>query len=135
MARQAAKGRQSGGRSPTSSASKTSPVLASLKAAAGKVEGSKALRPGEIVLRLTGSGGGTFSASYSREGAIRVQETAAVGANPLLEVLASADVVRQILDGEKDAVKEFLAGGIRIRGDIRLFSDLALELKLIDRPL
>jgi hypothetical protein len=50
-------------------------------------------------------------------------------------VLGDANVVRAIFDGEKDAVKQFLVGGLRVRGDLRHFSDLFLELGILKTPL
>ena len=38
--------------------------------------------------------------------------------NPTLEVIAKPAVIRAILDGKKDGRAAFLAGGIRVRGDI-----------------
>jgi hypothetical protein len=64
-------------------------------------------------------------------------ESPAAGADelPLVEVLADAETVRAIIDGEKDAQKQFFSGGIRVRGDLRYFSDLAVELGLLKTPL
>ncbi len=36
---------------------------------------------------------------------------------------------------QKDAVREFLAGGLRVRGDLRYLSDLGMELGFLHRPL
>jgi hypothetical protein len=54
---------------------------------------------------------------------------------PVLEIHADAETVQRILDGEKDAAKQFFAGGIRVRGDLRYLSDVALELGLLEQPL
>jgi hypothetical protein len=52
-----------------------------------------------------------------------------------LEIRGDAETVQAIIDGEKDAAKEFFAGGIRVRGDLRYLSDVMLELGLLERPL
>jgi len=122
-------------RTKTKSSRAPRSVIESLTTAAAKLEGSHLLRPGEVVLHLTGHGGGTFRATHA-DGRLEVREATHFSSErPLLEVFADAQVVQQILAGEKDAVKEFLAGDIRIRGDLHFFSSVALELKLIKRPL
>jgi hypothetical protein len=50
-------------------------------------------------------------------------------------VIGDARRIRGILEGEKDATRQFLAGGFRIRGDLQYASDLALELGYIEQPL
>jgi hypothetical protein len=52
-----------------------------------------------------------------------------------LEVIGDADRIQAILAGEKDGRMQFLAGGFRVRGDLRYLSDIALELGLIKEPL
>jgi hypothetical protein len=108
----------------------------SLDRAAQKLEESTSLRPGHIVLRLGGAGGGNFAFQCS-EGKVRLVESPTAGADelPLVEVLADAETARAIIDGEKDAQKQFFSGGIRVRGDLRYFSDLAVELGLLETPL
>jgi hypothetical protein len=51
-----------------------------------------------------------------------------------LEVYGDAERIRGIVEGEKDAVREFLAGGLRVRGDLRYLSELGLELGFLRRP-
>jgi hydrogenase maturation factor HypE len=114
-------------------ASKT--VKGSLEAIASKAAKSKTTRPGEVVLRLSGKGGGTFTVSADRRGKVQVAETADVAGQPLFEVIGDAEAVQAILDGKVDARKQFLAGGIRIRGDLQHASDLAVELGLLKYPL
>jgi hypothetical protein len=50
-------------------------------------------------------------------------------------VIGDAGAVQDILDGRVDARERFLAGGIRVRGDLRYLSDLGLELGLLKQPL
>jgi hypothetical protein len=97
---------------------------------------SKAMKPGDIVFRLAGEGGGNFVVECSEKG-VRVAESAAAGADrtPLVEVIGDAKRIHAILAGKKDAREQFLAGGFRVRGDLRYLSDVALELGIIKEPL
>ena len=97
---------------------------------------TKAMKPGDIVFRLAGPGGGNFVVECSEKGA-RVAESAAAGADcaPLVEVIGDAKRINAILAGTKDARKEFLAGGFRVRGDLRYLSNVALELGILKEPL
>jgi len=93
----------------------------------------KALRTGSIVLRLTGPAGGEFCLDCSERG---VRLTKGLPKRPLqFEVMGDTKRIQAILEGKKDARKEFLSGGIRLRGDLRHFSDLAMELGIIKEPL
>lgn len=97
---------------------------------------SKAMRVGDIVFRLDGQGGGNFVLEC-REDGVRVAESAAAGADrtPLIEVIGDAKRIHAILTGTKDAREQFLAGGFRVRGDLRYLSNVALELGIINEPL
>lgn len=106
----------------------------SLRDLAAKVEKAKGHRAGDIVLRLSGAGGGTFRLSSGR-GRTEFTETTDVATQPLVEVMGDAETVHAVLDGEVDARQQFLEGGIRVRGDLRYVSDLAQELGLLDQPL
>jgi SCP-2 sterol transfer family len=108
----------------------------SLRRLAQRLRESKSLRQGDIVFRLAGSAAGNYCLECS-ESEVRVAESAAAGADrqPLIEVMGDAETIRAIIDGEKDATKQFLVGGIRVRGDLRYLSDLALELGLLKAPL
>lgn len=94
---------------------------------------AKALRKGTIVLRLTGAGGGEYCIDYSAKGASLAKGMPR--STPLIEVMGDARRIRAILQGKKDARTQFLAGGIRVRGDLRYLSDLALELGIIKDPI
>ena|SRR5215831_10558901 len=109
-------------------------VQDSLGALAVKVTGARVARAGDIVLRLSGKGGGTYRLACGHK-EVRVTETADVSVRPLIEVIGDAATVQAVLDGKVDARKQFLAGGIRIRGDLQYLSDLALELGLLKDPL
>jgi hypothetical protein len=103
---------------------------------AQKLDASANVRAGDIVLHLSGTDGGEFRLS-SRPGKTIVSSTGGGGEDrkPLIEVWGKANVIGSILKGEKDALKQFMVGGIRIRGDLGYFSDLALELGILEAPL
>jgi hypothetical protein len=94
---------------------------------------AKALRPGSIMLRLTGKGGGDICLECSN-GGVRVSKGLPKGA-PVIEVMGEGRRILAILEGKKDGRVQFLAGGIRVRGNIRYLSDLAMELGILTRPI
>jgi hypothetical protein len=94
---------------------------------------TKALGKGSIVLRLTGAGGGDFCLDFSKKYA-RLSK-GLTQSNPTLEVTGDVNKMRAILEGKTSARKEFLAGGIRARGDLNRALDLAVELGMIRRRL
>jgi hypothetical protein len=101
-----------------------------------KLDASPNVRTGDIVFHLSGAGGGEFRLS-SRPGKTIVSSTGRgpEDRKPLIEFWGDANVIRSIISGEKNALKQFMVGGIRIRGDLRYFSDLAVELGILDAPL
>ena len=90
-----------------------------------------ALKEGSIVFRLTG--GGVYSIDCSTNGA--EVSTEMPRSAPLIEILGEAKHIQAILEGKRDAVAQFMAGGLRVRGDLRYLSDLALELGILKQPL
>jgi hypothetical protein len=108
----------------------------SLERISERLAKSKAMKPGDIVFRLAGEGGGNFVIESSDDG-VRVVESAAAGSDrtPLVEVIGDAKRIQAVLTGEKDARAQFLAGGFRVRGDLRYVSNLALELGIIKEAL
>lgn len=116
----------------TSRAART--VRGSLDELMPRVAKAKNARVGDIVFRLSGKGGGTYRVSTGH-GKAEVSESQDVGGVPLFEVIGEADAVQAILDGKADAREQFLAGGIRVRGDLQHLSDLTVELGLMKRPL
>jgi hypothetical protein len=108
----------------------------SLAALGQKVNQAKATRPGAIVFHASGASSGSYRLNTG-QGQTRLAGFAegADDRQPLIEVFGDAATLRAVMDGEKDAVKTFFAGGLRVRGDLRYLSDLALELGFIDKPL
>lgn len=103
---------------------------------ADRMREARSLRSGEIVMRLSGPSGGNFSLRCTGND-VDVSESVAAGteSRPLIELIGDGETVRFMLDGERDAREQFLAGSFRLRGDLRYASDLALEMGLIDQPL
>ncbi len=109
-------------------------VRKSLDELAPRVAKAKAAREGNIMLRLTGNGGGTYRVTTGR-GRAEVSENPDFQGVPLFEVIGDAEAVQAVLDGRIDAREQFLAGGIRVRGDLQHLSDLTVELGLMKHPL
>lgn len=101
---------------------------------ATRIADARSARVGDIVLRLSGEGGGTFRLSSGKAG-VEVSESADGDVRPLIEVIGDAETVRAVLDGRVDARKQYLEGGLRVRGDLRHLSDLALELGILKHAL
>lgn len=97
---------------------------------------SRSMRRGNVLFRLTGSGGGTYVVECG-DGQARVITSPAAEPDtaPLIEVIGDAARVRAVLSGAKDARMQFLAGAFRVRGNLRYLSDAAVELGLLEKPL
>jgi hypothetical protein len=100
---------------------------------AERLSRTRSLRPGTITLHFPD--GRSAHLECSPSGARIVQGASSGAEQPLLEVRGDAERIRAIVDGEKDAVREFLAGGLRLRGDLSYLSDLGLELGFLSRAL
>jgi hypothetical protein len=53
----------------------------------------------------------------------------------LIEVRGDPRRLIAILEGKKDPQREFLAGGIQVRGNLEYLCDLLLELGIITKPM
>ena len=108
----------------------------SLDGLAARLKDSRRIRKGNVLLRVAGAEAGDYIVECSDAG-VRINEGTGVSMDPLpvLEVFGDSNTIRAIIDGEKDPVRQFYAGGIRIRGDLRYFSDVALELGILKEPL
>jgi hypothetical protein len=97
---------------------------------------SSTVRPGDVVFHLSGATIRDICLSCRPDKTILTSTSRGpADRKPLIEVWGDADVIRSILNGERNAVKQFMMGGLRIRGDLRYFSDLALELGILKAPL
>jgi hypothetical protein len=100
---------------------------------ADRAHGAKALPDGHVVLRLSGSDGGTFAVRV-KDGKAEVLKDVPAGHHPI-ELIGSAQRVLAILEGKKDARTQFLAGGFRVRGDVRRINDIALAMGILETPI
>jgi len=84
------------------------------------------LAPHHIRLNLRGDGGGVWTLRTGAEG---VSLTSGEGdGEPTVEVIAEAEAIRGVLEGEVDGREAFLAGGIRVRGDVMAIEQLSAAL-------
>lgn len=93
----------------------------------------RCFKHGTIVFRMT-DGAGHFKLDASAEG-VKVLRDAATQSAPLVEVIGKSRDLQGVLSGKTDARKRFFAGAFRVRGDLRYFSDLAIELGILKEPL
>lgn len=117
-------------------AKKGKSVQDSLDRLGERMDKCRALKPGDIDLHLSGKSGGEYRIS-SGKGKTTITTAAGRGAGrePLFEVWGDADTIRAIIDGEKDPVKQFLAGNMRVRGNMRYLSEVGVELEILEKPL
>jgi hypothetical protein len=103
---------------------------------AEKVRGDGLLRDGSIVLRSDKEAAGGLLVRAGRKG-VELAPLAGgeEGAPPLLEVIGDPRRLAAIVRGEKDGRKQFLAGGIRVRGDMDYLSELGMQLGFLDKPI
>ena len=104
----------------------------SLKSFAKRLSTVKVLRREPMVFKLIGTSGGDYFLDWST-GMARVEKGTPSTRGPV-ELIGDARRIVAILEGRKDARKQFLAGGFRVRGDIRYISALAVELGLVKEP-
>ncbi len=100
---------------------------------AKRLAGCKSLRSGSIAFLMPDRSGGEYRIDC-QPGSARVTDGASQRTHHV-EVIGSSAKVRALISGDRDPVKVFLSGGVRLRGDLRYASDLALELGLIEEPL
>lgn len=109
------------------------PSPAYVASLAKKLEKAEALREGAMLFRLTGKEAGEYRLECSAKG-VRVAKGMPRGA-PLLEVMGDAQRIRAIIEGKKDARKQFFAGGLRVRGDLLYAAELGRELGILEGEL
>jgi len=112
--------------------SSQSPVEVALAKLARRMLSSRIVKKSSIVIHATGAGGGDYYLACS-PGAVKLTKTAALPAT--VEVTVTAKQLPQVLAGERDPRKLFFAGGLRVRGDLRYLSDLAMELGILKEPI
>jgi hypothetical protein len=110
------------------------PVAEALGEVTARLSKSKSLKKATIVVRATGAGGGNFRLDTDSKGAKLVREPPPSDTPPTIEIMGDARRIQAALSGDKDPRALFLGGGLRIRGDLAYFSDLAVELGLLKEP-
>jgi hypothetical protein len=103
-----------------------------LRGLAPKVAAARKLRRGDIAFHPTGARPVVLAAE---RGKAEVVPAEGRPGKPVLEVLGDPEAINAVLSGAVEGRKQFLEGGIRVRGDLRYLSDLALELGLLAKPL
>ena len=109
------------------------PDVAFLRPVVERASEIKGLRDG--VVRFRFSDGHDAVIRVARGRAELSDEPDSTDDETLLEVIGDRRRIEAIVAGKKDARQQFLAGGLRIRGDIQYFSDIAMELGIISEPL
>lgn len=104
-------------------------IASRLEAFGQKLTQARNRRDGSIVLHLTGEEAGDWCLDCSGAAMRLVQGS--MGSTPLVEVTGNAKRIMAILEGRKEARTAFIAGGIRVRGDIPYLEAVGRELGLI----
>lgn len=102
--------------------------------AATQLHRDRLLRPGAIVFHTMEEAEGATFALRSTDAGVQI-ESGAGQSEPLLEVFGDPRRIEAILKGEKDARKQFFAGGIRVRGDMHYLSELGMRLGFLKTPI
>jgi hypothetical protein len=111
---------------------KAEPEAEFLRPIAERLNDMDSLREGTIVLHFPE---GESAYLHCKRGAVEIAEGAPTEYPPLIEVFGDRKRIQAILEGEKDARMQFLAGGLRLRGDLGYFSELAVEMGILREPL
>lgn len=113
-------------------ASSRSPLELALAKLARRMSSSRIVKKSSIVIHASGAGGGDYGLSCA-PGDVKLTKTPAYPAT--VEIMASAKQLPLLLAGERDPRKLFFAGALRVRGDLRYLSDLAMDLGILKEPL
>jgi putative sterol carrier protein len=105
-----------------------SEIESSLTAVSRKLSDSAQLKPGSILIRFTDSGE-EYSIEMTHGEARMIRATPATA--PLVEVSGNSTVLKEIMDGTKEASSAFLDGGIRVQGDVPYVEVLLREIGLL----
>lgn len=111
------------------------PLEGALEQVTYRLASCSIVRPGTILVRATGTEKGEYFLECSRKRVRIAKRNATKTATPIIEIIGKARQISAVISGTKDARKNFLAGGFRIRGDLRYASDLALALGILKEPL
>lgn len=95
----------------------------------------KVLKPGLIVFRAADGSATDLCVLVHASGVDVGVRADATDEKPALEVWGEPRRLESIVRGEKDARKQFFAGGIQVRGDMRYLSELGMRLGFLDQPI
>ena len=121
------------GRDPNSAAESRRSIESVLDVIVGKLPQLRCYKHGTIVMRLADEGR-HFTLNCSAEG-VTIARDVPIQNPPVVEVIGKSRDIQSVLGGHADGRKRFFAGAFRIRGDLRYFSDLAMELGILKEPL
>ena len=112
-------------------------LAGSLDTLSKKLNKASYIRDGEIVLHLSGKSGAEYRLHTDKRKTTIIKGRAGVSESvkPSLEIWCDAARMKTILDGKKDPVKQFLAGKMRVRGDIHYLSELGEEIGILQKRL
>jgi predicted lipid carrier protein YhbT len=119
-------------RSESQSVSRQTRVEAALKKLIIRMSDCRAIRKSSILIRTVDGGGRAYYLDCSPES---VKVTEAPLAPPTIEIIGNARNIESLLLGKRDPRKLFFAGALRVRGDLRYLSNLAVELGILKQPL
>ena len=108
-----------------------SEIESSLTAVSRKLSDSTQLKPGSILIRFTDSGEEYSIETTGREASVI---SGAPATTPLVEVHGPSAVLKEIMDGRKEAARAFRDGGIRVRGDVPYLEALLKDMGLLQCP-
>jgi hypothetical protein len=116
-----------------SSKPQLAPLLETL---GGRIAGSGVtLKPGIIAIQFNGDRTSHFHFDCRAKAVRLVKGKPASERRTLISISGGERQLRAIFAGNKDPVKQFLAGGMRVRGDLPYLSDLAMAIGVLKRPL
>jgi hypothetical protein len=108
-------------------------IRPALAAAAARLTDGQRCRAGHVIFRLGAAGDVHLRAA--EDGVSVVDGVPARADGPRAEVIGDVKLIRAILEKKKAARAHFLAGGFRIRGDLRYLSEIGMALGILDRPI
>jgi putative sterol carrier protein len=118
---------------PKNQPSSQADVRPALQALAERLHKNRRMRKGHVIFRL--SAGDNLHLDCD-ETSVSMRDGMPQRADrPRAELIGNGRVLKAILEGKNDPRARFLAGGFRVRGDLRYLSEVAMELGLLDRPI
>ena len=95
----------------------------------------KGRRRGALLIRSTGTGGGTYVIESSVEGTRLWSDALRSNEHVHVEIIGDAMQIVAILQGREDAREAFQSGRVRVRGNLGYLNEVLLELSVIKKPI